>query len=771
MMFARTGIAWAEFRIGFSRRETGASGVRDFAFLAAFFGLMTFLILFGWSVRDGLWGRIEQILLGALPRGQPPVRLSYHIDNVNKINANVLREFRQKFPTVSIVVERSSDGASGALILPGLSASEEASSAGSWGRGVSDKRVTPLRIDALPLEAPLWRWSLARTPDVAAEAGRGKSPLLLAASRHLFREHFRYDDYRRAILANRMVPCDLKQFLPERLSSIDQLENLVLEVKENFESGRGRSSVPSYQGFRVVWVDSFPTPEQTAMILPLSTYELLLVAAERQNVSLHVEALDGGSGERIAEIKLAEVDIEREGIAEFTKLASCLGAVATDEPIDGEGAHAPAADICNVPVAALRSALDREAIASDPIGSCERLRERAPIKYPRLISNGQDLMICSGEHRRLRSAEVTKCAHAAGLEGLQPGAALFGNRLDLLPVSPPPAVDWIGPSRIAAPCGALDPRDLVLARALQEDWARARRQGAEAKPAPDRAEADSWIAGCEAYRKANPSDTSGGPRAVITLLGYQDATVYAPADEPESKALTSFGKDTLDFLRRAIGNFGQLAAADRTREEGGRTRVPDDGALNTLTKSLLNWETMLGVRDGGQPATVFRLDPAYESALVRFGVLSLILDKVSTPLMAASLTLYVFLTAVILATAVTHRKRQYGLLLMNGSTSGDIGYIVALQIALSCIVGGVAGCSAFMLVAFAVNGLLAESQIIADARRIIGLDVPSFLPSIGELTIFALWCGMTFIAVLVGTLILRLQGITTARAPIELVKS
>jgi hypothetical protein len=93
-----------------------------------------------------------------------------------------------------------------------------------------------------------------------------------------------------------------------------------------------------------------------------------------------------------------------------------------------------------------------------------------------------------------------------------------------------------------------------------------------------------------------------------------------------------------------------------------------------------------------------------------------------------------------------------------------------LQIALSCVVGGTVGYATFILAAYVVDNLLAGTAIIADARRIIGLDVPSFLPSIGWLTVAALWSGMTFIAVLVGTLILRLQGITTARAPIELVK-
>lgn len=778
-MFACTRIAWAEFRIGFSRCVTGASGVRDFVFLAAFFGLMTFLILFGWSVRDGLWGRIEQILLGALPHGQSPVRLSYHIDNTNKINTNVLSAFGERFPALMIVPQRNTDGASGALVLPGLSTRLEGESVrgeaeGSWARGRSDKRVTSLRIDALPIESPLWSWIFSNANDAVAreQAQREKLPLLVAANRHLFSEHFRYDEYRNAILAERMVPCDLKALLPEKPRNVDELRYLVLEVKENFAGDQGkRLSGPSYQAFRVVWADSFPTPEQTALIVPLSTYEVLLAAAERQTLDLNAEALNDAAQERVAQIRLAEVDVESDGIPEFLKLASCLGAAPAAEAGENNAADARPSDICHLPMQALESAVAKANRSSDIIGSCERLRERMLLKYPRLISNGQDLLICSGEHRRLRAGEISSCAAAAGLKGLKTGAKLFEGRLEMLPVRAPPPVEWLGPSRIAAPCGSLDKRDLSLAQALQDDRTHAAAVAKGGAPATSEEAAERWIAECEAYRRDHPDEFAGGPRSVITHLGYQDATVYARAGNSNDAAIPALGSEVWDFLRRGLRDFGRVtAAAGRVLDEVRNKKATDDAALNTLTKSLLGWETSLGRRDD-QTRPVFRLDPAYESALVRFGVLSLILDKVSTPLAAASLVLYIFLATVILATAITHRRRQYGLLLMNGSTPGDIGYIVALQIALSCVAGGAVGYVAFVTVALLVNNLLAESAIIADARRIIGLDVPSFLPSIGWLTVAVLWTAMTFVAVLVGSLILRLQRITTARAPIELVKS
>lgn len=783
-MFACSQIAWSEFRVGFSRKSTGASGVRDFVSLTAFFALMTFLILLGWSARDGLWGRIEQVLLGALIEGQPPIRLSYHIDNTNKINVNILQEFAEKFPYLSIVPQQSADGGRGALVLPGLSATSDkvAEADGSWARGLSDKRVTPFRIDSLPLNSPLWSWILSKpSARDLPKLDPVKPVLLVAASRFLFQEHFRYDAYRNAIMADRMVPCDLKALLPERLGRLDDIRYLVLEVKENVTTGQGkRSTVSSYQAFRVIWMDSFPTPEQTAMIVPLSTYEILLVAAERQSVDLYAETLDGGSEERISQIRLAETDLDAEGIPQFNKLASCLGAVPADAGDEREADGRKPGDICKTssPADDVSQAEYRKSDPGDMIGSCERLRERTLLKYPRLISSGQDLLICSGEHRLLRGLEVANCAQSAGLKRLKRGDMLFNGRLDVTAVRSPPAIEWLGPSRIAIPCGALNVKDIGFAKALRNDRIRAAARLNASKPldaipvsAGDQTDQDAWISECELYKARNPTDSFEGPRAVFSFLGYQDVTVYPPPNDSKLPVLRALRDEIWAFIRRGFQDFSRVRTAAGLVLNNGSEGQPPDRALNSLSASLLSWETMLGRPDGSAAAPVLRLDPTYESALVRFGVLSLILDKISTPLAAGGLALYLFLTVVILSTATAHRRRQYGLLMMNGITPGDVGYIVAFQIVLSCILGGVAGYGVFLLTAFAINILLAGSAVVAEARMIIGLDVPSFLPSLGGFTIAALWGGMTFLAVLVGTLVLRMQGITTARAPIELVKS
>jgi hypothetical protein len=785
-MFACSQIAWSEFRVGFSRKATGAAGVRDFVFLTAFFAMMTFLILLGWSARDGLWGRIEQILLGALTEGQTPVRLSYHIDNDNKINVNVLREFNERFPGLSIVPQRSGNGGSGALVFPGLSANPDASAVdleASWGRGRKDKRVTPFRIDALPLDSPMWSWILSK-PEAAELSipDRTKPVLLVAANRHLFAEHFKYETYRNTIMRSRMVPCNLKMLLPERIDRLDDIRYFILEVRENITDNGKRSSVQSFQAFRVVWMDGFPTPEQTAMIAPLSTYEILQLVADRQTMNLYVETLGAAPGDRFSQIRLAETDLETEGVAEFNKLAACVGAVPVGAPIDSQANGGKSPDICSVMSAADESTRpeDTRGTTRNGIGSCERLREKMPLNYPRLIANGQDLLICSGVHRLLRADELDRCAISAGLKAFGSGAKLFNGRLEATAVRSPQQIEWLGPSRLAIPCGALSATDLQGVKALRDDW-----EKAVVRRDPERPSAASgtsgqrevneygWIAKCEAYKadkEAHPIDSFDGPKAVFTFLGYQDVTVYAPPVETKTAALRVLAQESWNFVSRGFRDFLPVTAAARKLlggEGGGR----QDTTLDALAKALLGWETFLSRPDGGAPAPVFRLDPSYESALVRFGVLSLILDKISMPLAAGCLALYLFLTIVILATATAHRRRQYGLLLMNGITPGDVGYIVALQIVMSCILGGAAGYTAFMLTAFAINTFLADSEIVRNARMIIGLDVPAFLPSLGVLTAGALWAAMTFLAVTVGTLILRFQGITVAKAPIELVKS
>jgi hypothetical protein len=70
-----------------------------------------------------------------------------------------------------------------------------------------------------------------------------------------------------------------------------------------------------------------------------------------------------------------------------------------------------------------------------------------------------------------------------------------------------------------------------------------------------------------------------------------------------------------------------------------------------------------------------------------------------------------------------------------------------------------------------MNGWLKTSDIIRKAAFIIGLDVPTFLDNLSASSIAMIWLAMTFAGFLIGNIILRVQRISTASAPIDLIKS
>jgi hypothetical protein len=67
--------------------------------------------------------------------------------------------------------------------------------------------------------------------------------------------------------------------------------------------------------------------------------------------------------------------------------------------------------------------------------------------------------------------------------------------------------------------------------------------------------------------------------------------------------------------------------------------------------------------------------------------------------------------------------------------------------------------------------MLKMSQAILRAALVIGLDVPVFLSSLSVYQIALIWFFMTLAGLATGSLLLRLQGISVAQAPIDLIKT
>lgn len=759
-MFALSRLAWAEFWKGFSLRRTGGAGARDFLWLTIFFFLMSFMAFTSWSARQGVWSRFEQVLLGALPNGAPPVRMGFHIDNVNKLDPNILDAFGTAFADLTIVPQREFDGKSGAIELPGMAVTGNFSSATVNAAKLSwDMRSTELRLLALPRTAPLWTWLIDRFGG-GTKIGEARLPRVIVLNRHLFRQHFRYQVYREALLRERALPCGYHAYLPEKPVNLSELTHLILSVKENVPGRSGKRAQTTANGlhaFEIIWAEGLPVPNRVAGIVPLSTFEVLMVAEERQFAVLTLEA-DGQPARRVSELRLLDIDEAPTASTSFRKLAGCLGATHESR--------------CQEATARKSDEATRKKLvnASDTAGNCSDLDR---LRAPQLINNGFDMLICTGARRRLRAGEITHCSMDAGLGDLMDNKPRYDGQLSVIAAPPSQHIEWLGPARVEVPCEVLDEADFARLQGLAEQ---AGNQAVKGSMQVARSVAD--IKASQACHRARSAATGGDLadpqlRAVRYLDGYSDVTIYRMR---RNEAVTSLWPVVAAARVWAQGGFTDSTllkkVIDRTLASFKQDlTAPAEPSLDEVIGPLLAWQTIIDTADDKYKVPVFQLNAGYEASLVRFGVLSAIVNKISTPLAIGGGVLYIFLAGVILATAISHRRRQYGLIMMAGTRPSGIRRIVTYQILLSCLSGGFAGYGMFSIAGRVVDDWLKGTTIIAEARAILGLDAPNFLAPLTITDISIVWCGMTVAAILVGWCILRLQAITTAKAPIYLVRS
>jgi hypothetical protein len=688
-MLAIVRIALGEFAKAFAPK-VGTPAARDFLWLTVFFTLSAFIVFVGWSARDGIWERFEQVLLGALPGGGPPIRVATHIDLPQGLTPAFIDKFEKDFPGLDMVPMREFDGATEAVTFPGLSSDSTTDRDLPWGQA-SDGATAPFRGLAIATDSPLWRWIRPRAGDIPV--GSDRVPLVIAANRSLFQKHFRYDKYRKAIVSDLKAPCIVRSDLPEDLSDIGQLDSLVLKVREWSDAGGGRES---YQSFKVIWVDSFPLPDQVAVIMPLQTAEVAMAAQTWKEFNLYLEG-QGAATQRVSTLRLKDIDAlsleaKSAAVRDFSGVAMCLGTVPAEQLDDMMVCGAAwTPEVANDSVVKTENdALKRKVKPGDSLDSF----------VPVLAASSFDMSIRTSPQRPMRKADVQRCTQktrfADVLHSPPPSAGPGDVVADLTEESA--TVRWMGPSRIELPCNVLT-----------------------ASGAPS-----------SLIERGNCTQAAGeNARGVGRLEGYKNAMIYAGASDKGSG-------------RPAAGASKQ--------------------SLDDIVNSLLAWKI-----DNVHHA--FRLDAAYESALVRFGVLSTIVDKMTVPLGGGLLVLYLVLSGVILATTFLHRRSQYGLLFMNGVMPWGIEAIVSIQIAISCAIGCVIGYAGFWVVATQMNGWLKASDIIRKAAFIIGLDVPTFLDNLPASSIAMIWIAMTLAGFLIGNIILRVQRISTASAPIDLIKS
>jgi hypothetical protein len=328
---------------------------------------------------------------------------------------------------------------------------------------------------------------------------------------------------------------------------------------------------------------------------------------------------------------------------------------------------------------------------------------------PRLRADDNDIMITASKQWPLRHDDVAYCAARSGVGDIFSPKYPLADQIRIDTTDRTPALSWRGPSRVEVPCQALIETDYD-----QNDQGNMR---------------------ANRHCKDAGALSAEGLRGVASLPGYPDAMIYASPSGPNNSG---------SIVRSAQASNSPL--------------------LQDVVAEILHWKP-----DG---SAVFSLDPAYESALVRFGVLSTLLGEIALPLEIGFICLSLALTFVILTIAFMHRRAQYGLLMMAGVRPWQIHYVVAVQIALGCAIGCAIGYLLFSVSVDGVNRLLAAAPIIKDARALIGLDMPTFLEKLTLSEVTGVWIIMSYVSCLIGAVILLLvQGVShSSKAPIDLLK-
>ena len=713
MMWAITRLAHAEFWKA-AGLKTGTASARDFLWLTLFFTLSSFLAFFCVSAYQGTWERFEQVLLGALPGTGSPIRLSYHFTErpADKISGQLVEAFRKQFPDLSIVPMRSFEGKTGTVVLPGLALSTDA--AIPTEASPEKQRQHAKKID----EARSWQ--------VSKDGGNTPLQILALPLDSPIWRWIAGHDGARGLDLQKPFPLVMaaSRTLLDRHFSYQNYQKAVAE--EQAAPCVLRSAIPekfeNLQELKSIVLEVKEGAQRTAFhafdliwvdSFPLSEQVAFVLPLPTVEVLMAAESAP-------------KLDLHLEVSGPETRRIERI--LLTD--INGDQALAAkfrklATCLGAVPVGSARDRSPKDGSAKDgsakdgsakddPVLACGAAwDDRADCDLsqncavPRFRGNDDDLSVAASRQWPLRQPDVEFCSAIAGLGDIFSPSHPLRNRFKDDRIETTPDLKWLGPSRVSMPCGAF------VASAFVKDG-EGQQAGKECKNALEQG-----------------LETSA--TATARLGGYPSAMVYVgTTDAPPSGA----------------------RAADASKLQ------PD---FKEVVRRLLNWNP-----DG---VPVFTLDPAYESALVRFGVLADLADWMSRPLAWALAALYLMISYVILATAFAHRRTQYGILAMSGLHWWQIQYLAFIQIMLASAIGCLVGLIVFIGIVDWLNTQLADSKFVKDARDLIGLDIHTFVGGLSARDVGITWFVISLISSVLGFVLLSTYGVWRKRAPIDLIKS
>lgn len=206
------------------------------------------------------------------------------------------------------------------------------------------------------------------------------------------------------------------------------------------------------------------------------------------------------------------------------------------------------------------------------------------------------------------------------------------------------------------------------------------------------------------------------------------------------------------------------SAGEWVGELFGRSRTPaaERKTFEKIVDAVLNFD------QGGDK--IFRLPTTYEGMIIRVGMLKTIINEIAAPLGGAAVVLYLSMTWLIVATIFSHRRGQYGLILISGVLPRSIFYMVLCQIVLASAVAGVLAVGvSYAGISLIDDGILSQPTFRKGTDEL-GLDMPRFLSMPAAYYITGAWLVLTGLACVVCSALLFTRGITRAKAPIELLR-
>ncbi len=320
-------LGWLEFARALLTPFKKTPGGHDLLGLSAISGLLIAMIAMMSALHQGIVINFADSLLGYTPGGGVPLRVVADTSiSAGSRMQDAMRLFGNAQQLVDAEPEAGSplkpfefhpaeevEFGSPQIGLPGVQEVIEGRDRRLTGAWVTRGGATGTSFVgwAVALDSPLWRWGGVTGNDDDQLAS-------IIANRNAFQKHFNMEAYGEAL--GKLLPEPVLRRWKEENQSGGLPETLYLQIP----APGGGASVSE---FRVRWVESFPTPQRLAFLMPMETYKALAIVRFSGD-TISFPSVIAGSRRRMGALHVYDADRIAGTTPELlaTKLGQCLDA-------------------------------------------------------------------------------------------------------------------------------------------------------------------------------------------------------------------------------------------------------------------------------------------------------------------------------------------------------------------------------------------------------------------------------------------------------------